>query len=176
MKKWRAPHYDDQLDVDDGVYVWADKADDFGPRAFMVVNIFWGEREISYLSDAATDWGLAPWALNNARESMRVRLLGPWSSIVASHPQSLSLASQACREIADEERFNYCALLLLRCALRFEALTKNQPAGADVARSCLRQEIERDARIRQSKQAQYMDNHPDWTPPSRARPAIATLD
>lgn len=176
MKKWRAPHYDDQLALDDGVYVLAENADQFGPRAFMVVNIFWGAREVSYLSDAATDWGLAPWALENARESMLVRALGPWRSIVGAHAHAVALAAQACKEIADEERFNYCALLLLRSALRFEALAKNGPAGADAARRCLRQEIERDASIRQAKQTQYMSLHPDWRPPPLPRPASVPLD
>jgi hypothetical protein len=165
VKKWRAPQYDDQLDLDDGVYVIAEKADPFGSRAFMVVNIFWEEREVSYLSDAATDWGLAPWALDNARESMRVRPLGTWSSIVGAHAQALSKISQACREIAGEERFNYCALLLLRAALRLDALSQGKSVGIDVARHCLRQEIERDAMIQQAKQRQYMAAHPDWTPP-----------
>lgn len=171
MKKWRAPHYDDQLELDDGVYVLAERPDEFGPRAFMAINIFWEDREVSYLSDAATDWGLAPWALDNARESMRVRPLGTWSSIVGAHSQSLSKITHACREIADEERFNYCALLLLRAALRLEALAKGAAPTADMARHCLRQEIDRDAAIQTAKKAQYMALHPDWTPPVMAASA-----
>lgn len=163
MKKWRAPRFQDQLELEHGIYVFADRPDEFGPRAFMTLNLMWEDHEVSFLSDAATPWGMAPWALFNAQEGMRVKTLGSWAQMVAVHAKSMSLTAMAARE--SNSPIDCGGLMLVRCALRIESLARGKDVGVDVARHCLRQEIERDAMIREAKAKRYAIEHPDWRPP-----------
>ena len=169
MKKWKAPKYSDQAKFEHGIYVLAEKPDEFGPRAFMTLNLVWEEAEVTFLTDAATNWGMAPWALANAQESMRIKPLGTWGQFVGSHGKSLSLISAACRE-KGEDSHAYGGLLLVRTCLRLEGMSKGKDVGVDVARHCLKQELERDAMIREAKAKKYALANPDWKPPAAAAP------
>lgn len=164
MKKWRAPRYDDMVSLPMGVYVLAERPDGHGTRAFSVVNIVWEEREISFLSDAATHWGAVPWALSEARELMKITPLGSWNQIVSEHSHTFGLIHQACKE-REDERFEFGGLLLVRATLRFESLVRGTSAGLDVARHCVREELARDRVIFQAKMLAFLTEHPDWTPP-----------
>lgn len=165
MKKWRAPRFDDQLHFESGTYVWAERPDAFGPRAFMALNLVWDDRESTYLTDAATQWGMAPWALFEARATMEAKPLGTWEQVAGAHAKAFALLAQACREMG--EGFDEAGgLLLLRSALRMERLASDRPLDPSLARHCLKAEAALDGKIRQAKQRAYATEHPDWEPPA----------
>ena len=165
MKKWRAPNHDDQLTLPDGHYVFARHHDEHGPRAFLVANLFWDDREMSFLCDSATRWGAVPWSMAPARESHGVEPLGNWLAATEGLAEQVSLLWQAW---SDEDDLP-AGLLMLRAAMRLQSLARNQKSvGVDVARHCLREELERDAAIRDAKAKAYRANNPDWTPPKMA--------
>ena len=161
------PRSDDMLSLEHGIYVWAENPDEFGPRAFMTLNLFWNDQDLTFLTDAATHWGLAPWALFQPRKSMQIHSLGTWGQFVSSHPKSLSFMNMATRE---KENFHtYGGLLIVRACLKFEALSKSKNVGIDVARYCLNQELERDSIIRDAKAHRYTLENPGWSTSTMSR-------
>ena len=162
MKKWRPAHFDDALALSDGFYVFARHHDEYGPRIFVVANLSWDEKTMSFLSDAATPWGAVPWALAPARACHGVDVLGPWLDASHDLAEPIDLLWQAW---SDTDTL-LGGLLLLRAAKRLQGLARGQDTvGVDVARHCLREEIERDTAIRQAKEKAYTSHHPDWLPP-----------
>lgn len=166
MKKWHAPDYDDQVLFDNGLYVFAERPDEFGPRAFMTLNLVWEDRETTFLTDAATPWGMAPWALSNARACMGLETIGSWDQVSQAYYKEFMLLASVCRA-GSEDSPSYGGLMFLRTALRMRGLTLgvDNHASSETARHCLKLELERDSAIQISKARHYALDYPDWSPP-----------
>jgi hypothetical protein len=162
---WRPTRFDDQLTFENGLFVWADTPDEFGPRAFQAVNLAWCDQWTTFLTDAATQWGFAPWALTEARACMSVHELGSWDVVQLSHQAAMQAVLPAIRKVPDCD-YRCTALFLVRCALRLEGLCKPGAFEPFVAERCVNTEFALDARIHQAKKAQHRATYPDWQPPA----------
>ena len=165
MKKWRLQNHSDRVSFEEGHFIEALAPDSHGPRIFLALNIFWDGEEITMLSDAATDWGLAPWALEPALESKKLRSIGGWKEMIEAYGQHAALALQAVKTEPVERRAKMTMLLTARAAARLAKISNGQKPSADLARHCLRQEIDKDMGIQLEKKKAFMLAHPDWTPP-----------
>ena len=162
---WQPPSFYDQLTLVNGLFIWAQTPDEFGPRAFQVVNIAWRDQWTTFFTDAATQWGLAPWALTEARGCMGVHELGHWEVLQTRHQTAIQAVLPAIRKVPDCD-YRCTTLFLMRCALRLESLCKPEAFEPFVAERCVSIEFERDARIHEAKRTRHEAAYPDWKPPA----------
>lgn len=141
-----------------GDYVFAKQPDEFGARAFMVVEIQWEELSMTYLNDAASNWGLAPWSMLPVTPEMGIYPLGSWESILLDHHQSISLITQAAQDFEFKDN-PPSALLTLRSALCLE--TENKMT-LDLALLYLKKERSLDEERQMSKKEAFLLENPAW--------------
>jgi hypothetical protein len=161
--EWCPSRFEDQLTLPNGVYVWAETPDEFGPRAFQALNVEWHGRWTTYLTDAATHWGMAPWALSEARTIMGIKELGAWECVQVVHRASFQAVLSEFLKVPDFYN-RYTGLFLLRCALRLEMLSKNGDLKPFVAKRCVEIEFALDEHIQNDKRSMHKKQFPDWSP------------
>lgn len=157
---WSPPVPDGLVVLEHGSYVHARHPDPWGPRAFLVLNIDASGRTISFLSDAASQWGRAPWALVEANASMGLEPMGSWPRV----QELLGACLEETRQASLSPRLSarqVGALMLIRAALRLRDTSQGEDGQrAFMACRCLELEIELDESIKQSKEALYRAAHP----------------
>lgn len=165
-KRWRLEVPSDAVHFDHGHYIWVEQPGDaLGARVLTSIELVWDDRPLCFLNDAATLWGIAPWALRQARAAHKPIDLGDWERARAKLAAPIALIEQAA---LDQDRVA-SGLLLLRSALRLDKIAHGA-ATPQLARDCLAKEIERDAQASELSRQAFMAAHPGWTPPAPRTP------
>lgn len=150
----------DALHLESGSYAKVQNADEFGERIFTVVDITWNDLIISYLNDAASDWGIAPWAMLPILPSMKILSLGSWEQLTTQHKASITLVSQAAHQLNENEAPS--ALLLIRASLRLENSSYQSPLTLEAAMHAFESEVKFDKQLKHKKQSAFLKDNPNW--------------
>lgn len=167
MKKWTYRPPEDEVVIETGAYVEATTGPvpggRTGKRIFQAVELGWADTKHGFLSDAASQWGRAPWALFPAKKAMGLRKIGFLQDAAKEFGVWFEYAQMAsCKGTGDGLPADSGLMLVRTAAALAEKASRGLPCDARSAEVELAEERKRDSRSKTERESAFMAAFPDW--------------